>query len=189
MFQKATFIILVVGLFGASPCFAAHFPLDYFAAQGNQDESNLIGLAEQGHIYTSSLGKISVIELIGSGNYSQAYQELYYVLDRIPNHPKGLQILGSLAQLTKKESIAVSYYEKALSKYPQWPLTYAQYGQFLLEIGQVDNAIEKLKRATEIDPKLVGGFALLAKAYSKKGNNDLAREAAAKAKELGYQGK
>ena len=187
MFRKAKIITLVVALLGSVPGYAAKFPLDYFAAQSNDDEANLISLAEIGHIYGSHLGK-NIYEIIASGNYNQAYQEMYYVLDRIPNHPKALQILSSLVRMTNKLSIAVSYYEKALSKYPQWPITYAQYGQFLMEIGQVDTAIEKLKRAIEIDPKLVGGYALLAKAYSKKGNSELARDAAAKARELGYKG-
>jgi hypothetical protein len=39
-----------------------------------------------------------------------------------------------------------------------------------------------------MDSKLVGSYVLLAHAYSKQGNSELASEAAARAKELGYKG-
>jgi predicted Zn-dependent protease len=109
-------------------------------------------------------------------------------LDRFPNHPKALQYLSLVSKLTKNTDLAILYYQKALSQYPQYAMTHAQYGQYRLSIGDVNGAIESLKRAVEIEPKLVGGYVLLAQAYSKQGNSELAAEAAAQANELGYKG-
>src|SRR5262245_33313143 len=99
MFRKAKVVSFAVALLWAIRGFAAAFPLDYFAARGIEDQVNLLRDVEKNHIYGNHLGK-TIFELISSGNYSQAYLEMYYVLDRIPNHPEALRTLGSLARLT-----------------------------------------------------------------------------------------
>ena len=144
-------------------------------------------MVEDHHIKRNDAGK-SVYDLIGQGDYRGAFAEVDFILRWVPNHPLGLQIAGTISRLAGRLSVAVSYYEKALNLYPQHAVTYAQFGQYLLQIDQVDNGIEQLKRAVEIDPKLAAGYALLASAYSKKGNGEHAREAADKARQLGYKG-
>ena len=58
-----------------------------------------------------------------------------------------------------------------------------------LSIGDIDKRNRVVETGSiEIDPKLVGSYVLLAHAYSKQGNSELASEAAARAKELGYTG-
>ena len=143
------------------------------------------------HIIWISVTKYHVDKAYGwirDGRLNDAIEDLKYTLDRFPNHPKALQTMGLVSQLTKKPAMASTYYQKALTQYPQYAMTHAQYGQYLLSIGDIDKAIESLKRSIEIDPKLVGSYVLLAHAYSKQGNSELASEAAARAKELGYKG-
>jgi Tfp pilus assembly protein PilF len=60
---------------------------------------------------------------------------------------------------------------------------------YLVDIGKIDAGIQKLQKAIEIDPGLGQAHAWLAKAYYKNGNSELARQAAEKAKALGYRGK
>jgi predicted Zn-dependent protease len=159
---------------------------DYF---GKYDEGTrrYMYLVEQAHLDSSHVKK-PVMQLIQEQSYNHAFGELKYVLDRIPNHPRALQIVSFLSRVTKKQAVAVGYFEKALSLYPQYAITHAQYGSFLMEIGNLDGGIEKVKQATELDPKLAAGYALLAKGYAKQGKSELAQEAAVKAKDLGYKG-
>jgi Tfp pilus assembly protein PilF len=109
-------------------------------------------------------------------------------LARFINHPQALAIAGAYALSIKNPRWAVPYFEKALSIYPQYAVTHAQFGKYLTDIGMVDKGLEKLKRAAEMDPKLVGAQVWLAAAYAKSGNADLARESAEKARSLGFKG-
>jgi tetratricopeptide (TPR) repeat protein len=162
------------------------FNYDYF---GKYEEGTrrYMYLVEQAHLDSSHLNK-PVMQLIKEASYVHAFGELKYVLDRIPNHPRALQIVSFLSRLTKKQSVAVGYFEKALGLYPQYAITHAQYGSFLMDIGTLDGGIEQVKQAIELDPKLAAGYALLSRAYLKKGDNNLAQEFEQKARELGYQG-
>jgi predicted Zn-dependent protease len=161
-------------------------PLDYF---GTYDKGTAFYMfqVEHHHLDKNNAGK-SVLDNIRTGFFHGAVEDLKYVLDRIPNHPRGLQLLGTVSQMTKKPALAVEYFERAIKLYPQHALTRAQYGLFLTSIGSVSEGIETLKLSIEMDPKLAAGYAGLAHAYAKKGDTNKAREAAEKARELGYKG-
>jgi Tfp pilus assembly protein PilF len=96
---------------------------------------------------------------------NDAIEDFKYTLDRFPNHPEALQLMSTVAQITKVPSLANNYFEKAISMFPQYALTRAQYGLFLVSIGKMDAGIEKLKESTEVDSKFAGGYAGLAHAY------------------------
>jgi tetratricopeptide (TPR) repeat protein len=98
-------------------------------------------------------------------------------------------LLSAVAKLTKTPSLAIPYYERALQLYPQHAITYAQYGQYLVDIGFIEAGITRLKKAIELNPNLALAYAWLAQAYSKTGNLDLARQAAERARTLGFKGK
>jgi Tfp pilus assembly protein PilF len=129
-----------------------------------------------------------ILEWIRKGDMTTAVYDVRYTLDRFANHTKGLQMAGIVATLTKKPSLAVYYFERALKLYPQYAITHAQYGAYLLNIGKIDVALARLKEAVDLDPKFAGAYALMAKAYTKNGNSELALQAAEKARELGYKG-
>lgn len=180
MFKLNRFLLALIALghfsFGASVSSA----FDYFTA-AQEGQAHYLALVTKYHA-DKAYGWIR------DGRLNDAIEDLRYTLDRFPNHPKALQTMGLVSQLIKKPAMAITYYQKALTQYPQYASTHAQYGQYLLSIGDIDKAVESLKRGVEIDPKLVGGYVLLAHAYSKQGNSELASEAAARAKELGYKG-
>jgi tetratricopeptide (TPR) repeat protein len=180
MIKLDPFLILLIALWHFSFDVSVSSAFDYFTAR--QEGQGL-------YLDTATKNHVDVVpNWLRQGRIGNAIDDLKYTLDRFPNHPKALQYLSLVSKLTKNIDLAILYYQKALSQYPQYAMTHAQYGQYLLSIGDVNSAIESLKRAVEIEPKLVGGYVLLAQAYSKQGNSELAAEAAAQAKELGYKG-
>jgi tetratricopeptide (TPR) repeat protein len=128
-----------------------------------------------------------VFRNFSTGQYEYVINNLKYTLGAFPNHPIALGLLGSVAKLTNNVALAGPFFEKALQLYPQYAMTHAQYGQYLVTFGLYDDGISKLKNALRIDPKLAIAYAWLAEAYSKTGKADLATEAALKARQLGYR--
>lgn len=122
------------------------------------------------------------------GDLKRAMSDIDYVLVRIVNHPQALSLAVLLSKASKNSAWADRYFQHALKLYPAYALTHAQYGKYLLEIAQFEVAIERLKKAVAIDPKLIAGYVWLAEAYSKSGDVKLAREAADNARSLGYKG-
>jgi tetratricopeptide (TPR) repeat protein len=125
---------------------------------------------------------------VREGKFDKALADLIFFLDRFVNHPHGLALLGAIAKLTNNPSLAIRYYEKAIRLYPQYAITHAQYGAYLADIGNVKAGIVKLKKAIEMNSNLAVAHAWLAKAYYKSGDRELARQAAAQARQLGYKG-
>jgi Tfp pilus assembly protein PilF len=152
--------------------------VDYFTA--GQD------VGTKAYLYWANLHVDRVAKYLREGRTNDALEELKYTLDRIPNHPQALMLLGSFFG---NSQLAVNYYQQALKLYPQYALTHAQYGVYLVLRNQIDDGIAQIQAALNMDPKLRQGYVWLAMAYQKKGNLELARSAAERARELGYQGK
>jgi tetratricopeptide (TPR) repeat protein len=173
-------IPLVVCLFTAL-VYADDLNKDYFAVYDEHDTQLLINV-ERYHLATGNFWK-----WYNAKKYYLAVEELQFVLRYFPNHPKALQLMGNIAKLTEAPALAIPYYENALRLYPEYAITHAQYGGYLVDVGNVQAAMPHLKKAIDMDPSLAQAYAALAKAYNKSGNPELAREAAAKATELGYK--
>ena len=184
MLKHATIIIGFTGVLFLSSGSCVAYAYDYFSVlQGEEEPGPKVYLdtATKNHVDT-------IPGWLRDGRVGDAIADLKYTLERFPNHPEALLYMGLVARMTKNPGMAITYYQHALTQYPQYAITHFQYGQFLMNLGDFDKAIEALKRSIAIDPKLVGSYVLLAQAYSKKGNSEIAREAAAQAKKLGYKG-
>ena len=155
---------------------------DYFTADQNPETRQLLHENEAYHLNKRVLNDFN------AKRFDIVRDDLHYILKRFPNHPQALMLLGSVAILMKEPSLAVSYYEKALGLYPQYAIIHAQYGSYLIDIGQVDLSIARLDRAIRINPKYAFAHGRLAEAYYKNGNLELARQEAERAKALGYKG-
>jgi hypothetical protein len=153
--------------------------LDYFVA----DPRGLLHTVERVHLHAG------VWKNFSTGQYEFALADVKYTLDRFANHPKALALLGAIAKMTKTPSLPIPYFEKALRLYPQYALTHAQFGAYLVDIGKIDEGIARLKRAVHIDPNLALAHAWLGNAYYKSGKPELALQAAQRAKELGHKGR
>jgi len=97
-------------------------------------------------------------------------------------------LIESLGQVTQALELPTPYYEKAIRLFPQYAMTFAQYGKYLIEIGQWDKGVENLKLAIEKDKKSVAAHVWLSQAYEKHGDKALAKKAAEQARNLGFQG-
>ena len=155
-------------------------PHDYFKAD-QEGVGGYLRLVESAHTRT-------INKWLNQGRLDNAIGDIKYTLDRFPNHPVSLQQLSVVAQMAKNTAVAVNYFERAISLFPHYAITRVQYGLFLVSINHVDAGLEHLKQAVEIEPKLLAGYKGLVHAYVKKGDLDQARDAAKKARELGYTG-
>jgi predicted Zn-dependent protease len=160
---------------------------DYFTAQANPGVKQYLTQVENNHLYKSPNNPRGLVGNIAEGKYPSAVGGLNYILERFPNHPRALELAGVLAKISKNTSLAIPYFENAVRSYPQYALTHAQYGKYLSEVNHIDEGITRLKKAIELDPKLVHSYVWLAKAFAKKGDMKLARETAEQARELGYK--
>ena len=156
---------------------------DYFTATKDRRVKQLLYNVERNHLNKG------VLEKIASGNYKFALADINFAMRYFPNHPTGLHLITTVAALTKNQTLPIPYFEKAIAFYPSHAITHAQYGWFFVTIGDLENGLQKLKHAVEMDPKLTAGYVWLAQAYEKKGDFELAHQAKERAKELGYKGK
>jgi predicted Zn-dependent protease len=163
---------------------------DYFDPDPRIRE--LVNNVEVNHLYRnrnlSYEPGYSIKNIIAEGTYTVAMKELKYVLDRICNHPKALELMADLAKITGDPTLGIFYYKRAVNLYPQYAVTHFRFGSFLLDVGSDEDGIEELERAVEIDPTLAEAHAILSVAYEKAGKTVLARKAGDEAKRLGYNG-
>lgn len=182
MFLMMLFNLLFLIFWGVSPGYAHHgAEHDYFIAGQNPELQHYLALVESAHTNKA-------VDWIQQGRVPDAIADLKYTLERFPNHPKGLLLMGLVAKLSGNSTLALPYYERALRLFPQHAMTYAQYGAYLVDIGRSDIGIAKLLQAVEMDPQSGPAYGWLAKAYAKTGKLDLAQRAAARARELGFYG-
>jgi Tfp pilus assembly protein PilF len=156
--------------------------MNYFNANENKETKHLLNLVEVAHTNR-------VLPQISQNDWGGALSDIKYTLNRFPNHPRGLLLMALYARLIKKYALVIPYYEKAIRLYPQYPLTYAQYGSYLVTLGNIDNGIRRLEQAVAMSPELVFAHVWLAVAYQKTGNVELSRQAESKARALGYTGR
>lgn len=163
---------------------------NYYAAAQDPSLKSLLMNVETNHIYTSPYDpEEGVMGNIRKGKLDSAVGDLKYTLERFVNHPKALNLLGVVAKLKNDPFLPIEFYERAIRLYPGYAFTHAQYGAYLVDIGNLSAGIAQLQKAVELDPRLAFAHAELAKSYSKSGKLDLARRAAKEARDLGYRDK
>src|SRR5919106_2760997 len=106
---------------------------DYFTA--DKRGGSYLAIVEANHVN-------SIPDWIKKGRLNDAIADIKYTLDRFPNHPVSLQQVSMLAQMTKNIALATGYFERAVALFPQYALTRAQYGLFLVSTNSVDAGIE-----------------------------------------------
>jgi Tfp pilus assembly protein PilF len=174
--RTAAGMALALLVFGAAPGVWAE---DYFTTHLDPVRLRYRETVEAFHVD-------KVPDLIRQGRLKDAAHELTYTLDRFPNHPRALILLEVLGPLVNNPALAVTYYQRALEAHPEYAVIRVQYGLHLIDVGVVDSAIEQIRRAIAQDETLGVAHAALARAYAKKGQMDLARQAAERAIALGH---
>lgn len=136
---------------------------DYFSIPVDATAARLIPIVENGHLGPKNNPR-GFWPRYAEGRSNLAFNELQYVLWVFPNHPRALHLLGLLARETHQPSIPIAYYEKALRLFPGRAYTRAQYGAYLVEMGEKMQGILQLEQALKIDPTLLTARAWLDKA-------------------------
>ena len=165
---------------------------DYYERRTNKGIQELVVLVESAHVNNilPNLRKaFTAPENLRPGFLKQALNEINYTLDRLVNHPKALALSASVTKLLGTPRLPITFYQRALQMYPHRAFTQAQFGNFLVEVGEIEQGIERLKMAIKLSPKLATSYGWLAWAYHKNGDSDLAAEFSVKAKKKGFKGK
>ncbi len=112
--------------------------------------------------------------LIALGKYPEALQALDEGLAHVPDNEEAwssrhllLRAKARLLQSTGKPRDSLSVLDAILAKAPEDAESISLKGAALLEIGQVNEAVEELKRAIELDPKQGSAFTSLNRAFYK----------------------
>ena len=174
-------LLLCLSVFEAAAQVNAPPDRDYFTA--HEDPEAFRDLALNDLYHTNR-----VLHSFQVARYDEAIADLRFVLEKWPNHPRALLLIESLGQVTQALELPTPYYEKAIRLFPQYAMTFAQYGKYLVEIGQWDKGVENLKRAIEKDRKSVAAHVWLSQAYEQHGDKISAKKEAELARNLGFQG-
>src|SRR6185295_2521813 len=90
---------------------------DYFSA--DHSPGSYLKILESEHVARFQ-------ERLGKGDTSWVWSDIVYTLDRFANHPQGLQQLSQMAQMLRRNSAALKYFQLAVDLYPQYAMTWAQ---------------------------------------------------------------
>jgi tetratricopeptide (TPR) repeat protein len=155
---------------------------DYFTAAETSHGEGALKAVNNAHLRRLHLW-------ITQGRENDSLKEIQYILSRVPNHPRALLMAELIERLFNKSNFALNAYQKALSIFPQYALTHAQYGKYLGSVGKKDEGIKSLNHAIGIDPKLAIAHAWLSEIYLSEGKRELAESSGKMARKLGFKGK
>jgi len=141
---------------------------DYFAVEGDAWQTHLLDVVENGHL-GSKKNPRGFWSYYNIGRLDLALPELKYVLWVYPNHPRGLFLICMLAKTMKEPGVPIAFFEKALRLFPSRAVTHAQYGSYLVDIGETTQGMLELEKALQLDPNNFVAIAALDKAKTRSG--------------------
>ncbi len=145
---------------------------DYFTVEnGTPDEREFINVVERPHLGPKTNPR-GFWKYFNAGRYMDSFVDLRYVLCVFPNHPRALQLLCVVSKLVNMPDIPVAYFEKAIKLFPNRAFTHAQYGAYLVDLGESTAGIMELEKALTLDPDLLQARAWLSKARRELGLPD-----------------
>jgi protein O-GlcNAc transferase len=104
-----------------------------------------------------------------AGRLSQAAALYQRILAAEPEHADSLNLLGVIATQSGQPALALDYLGRALGVQDQSAVYHCNYGQALLALGRLDDAIASFRRALALQPTLAEGYANLAIAFRHQG--------------------
>ena len=102
-------------------------------------------------------GEIPDLLRLGRGHHSAGRldeAEVIYrqILDRAPDHPQALHLLGVVAHQVGESARAADLIESAVAAAPDYAAAHGDLGLVYRALGRLDAAIESYRRAAAIDP-------------------------------------
>ena len=180
-FNKYLFASRIMILFVGSVCICSVFaaaetnPENYFGAHSSEH----LWVVEEHHLKKA-------IDKMGWENLSYAWDDIDFILDHFPNHPKALMMAIELSLKVKKYDKVAAHFKRAIYMYPKVAPTYIMHGIFFHKKGNIKSAIEQYKKAVEVDPEQSEAFYNLGLAYMSIKKYEQAYLAAKRAYSLGY---
>lgn len=110
-----------------------------------------------------------------SADYDMALKLYLAALSMDENNLAALNALGFILYFKKDYSKGMEYAVKAVETYPEDAYARKGLGLYLAKQGKLEEAVESMKRAIEIDPDFVDAYHDLAFIYYEFGNFDEAR--------------
>ena len=101
---------------------------------------------------------------------SKAAHSLHLFLERFPDHPYALRLLGNIYFDLKMAKLAQQTYQRYLDQYPKDVNVRTDFGTVLLAQGKVDAAIDTYLQAIQEVPDFYNALFNLSIAYDRKGD-------------------
>ncbi|MER8611360.1 MULTISPECIES: sulfotransferase [unclassified Mesorhizobium] len=95
------------------------------------------------------------------------------VLERTPNHPLALYIMGTLF-IGLDDEMALRYLARAVGEEPQNPFYHLSLGEVYLKVSEYSLAIKHIQQALKLKPDLLEALCALARAYVEFDKADMA---------------
>jgi tetratricopeptide (TPR) repeat protein len=124
--------------------------VDYFARGFDKRAAFTVQTVETHHLADNNFW-----QRYRDRNFVWALGDLLFILRYVPNHPKALYLMSFDPNLNTDQSLIIQHYERAIRLYPRSAYTFAQYGHYLVSIGQEKVGISFLDEAIQLDPDLI----------------------------------
>lgn len=113
------------------------------------------------------------VELQQANRLQEAQELCHRVLDRTPDHPLSLYLLGTLL-LGYDDEMALRYFARATGEEPNNAYYHLSLGEAYLKVSEFAPAIHHIQHALELKPDLVEALCSLGRAYVAFDKPDLA---------------
>lgn len=124
--------------------------VDYFSREYDPRIAATVRTVETHHLSDSNFWRT-----YREGAYTYALSDLLFILRYVPNHPKALYLMAFDKNLNQDTSLIIQHFETAVRLFPKSAYTYAQYGHYLVSLGQDNVGITLLDEALRLDPNLI----------------------------------
>lgn len=132
------------------------------------------------------------VQQLVKGSTSMLGDDISYVLNAYPNHPKALVAMARLGEKEKTDRplgalFSVDcYFERAMSFSPTDPLPFLIYGNYLARNGRGEDALKRYQEAEKLDPANPNVLYSMGLLFFKSKQYDQAQAYAKKAYDQGY---
>lgn len=181
-------LLIAANFFALTPVMAEGIPpfrknpedsrFSYYATDENSKLR--VRVAEQYHLDLA-------IQAERRNQFAEAFHHWDFILRWVPNHIPVLRKLIDLVVLNKRADLAVPYLDEALAFCPTCANVATVYGIYYQRVGQPDKAIEKYKKALEIDEYSIDAHYNLGLVLVEKGKFAEANDHAQLAYEYGHR--
>ncbi|TPN76174.1 tetratricopeptide repeat protein [Mesorhizobium sp. CU2] len=113
------------------------------------------------------------VELQQLKRFAEAQELCFRVLERTPNHPVALYVMGTLV-LGFDDELALRYFARAIGENPHNPYFHLGLGEAYSMVGEHSSAIEHFQHALELQPDMVEVLCSLGRAYVRVDKAELA---------------